>query len=175
MILWYCNNRIKHVNCKPANRTLFKCDVLFPFVFLCSFYFLFWICDSESFEYHSKKPLREKCPYSEFFGPFFPTFGLNKERYGVSLRVRENKDQKNSEYGHFSRSEHHCGKWPGLYTVRILPFRELKWKSNPSSMYQFKVNKWNVRTMCKIGSKLTSRHQNDVVGRFHLLFWRFCC
>ena len=35
--------------------------------------------------------LREKCPYSEFSGPY-------------SVRMRENTDQKNSEYGHFSSS-----------------------------------------------------------------------
>ena len=38
--------------------------------------------------------LREKCPYSKFSGPYFPTFGMNTQ----------NKDQKNSEYEHFSRS-----------------------------------------------------------------------
>ena len=43
-------------------------------------------------------------------GPPFPAFGLNTERYGVSIspysvRMRENADQKNSEYGQFSRSE----------------------------------------------------------------------
>ena len=44
-----------------------------------------------------------------FFGPYFPALGLNKGRYGVSLRIQsemlENTDQKNSEYGNFSRSE----------------------------------------------------------------------
>ena len=39
-----------------------------------------------------------------FSGPYFLTFGLNTERYLVSVRMRENLDQKNSEYGHFSRS-----------------------------------------------------------------------
>ena len=44
-----------------------------------------------------------------FSGPYFPSFGLNTERYSVSLRISlvqmlENTDQKNSEYGHFSRS-----------------------------------------------------------------------
>ena len=37
-----------------------------------------------------------------FSGPHFPTFGLNTERY--ALTMRENTNQKNSEYGHFSRS-----------------------------------------------------------------------
>ena len=35
--------------------------------------------------------LRKKCPYSELFWsaflPHFPAFGLNTERYGVSLRI----------------------------------------------------------------------------------------
>ena len=39
-------------------------------------------------------PLREKCPYSTFFGPYFAAFELNT-------------DQKNFEYGHFSCSVHH--------------------------------------------------------------------
>ena len=30
--------------------------------------------------------MREKCPNTEFFsGPYFPAFGLNTERYAVSL------------------------------------------------------------------------------------------
>ena len=33
-------------------------------------------------------------------GQYFPAFGLNAERY-YSFRMRENKDQKNSKYGHF--------------------------------------------------------------------------
>ena len=32
--------------------------------------------------------LYEKCPYSEFSGPYFPTFGLNTKRYSVSLRIQ---------------------------------------------------------------------------------------
>ena len=33
-------------------------------------------------------PLREKCPYLEFSGPYFSTFGLNSERYGVSHLIQ---------------------------------------------------------------------------------------
>ena len=36
-----------------------------------------------------------------YSGLHFCEFGLNSERYGV--RMRENVDQNNSEYGHFSR------------------------------------------------------------------------
>ena len=37
----------------------------------------------------------------QFSGPYFPAFGLNTE---YSVRMRENTEQKNSEYGHFLRS-----------------------------------------------------------------------
>ena len=40
-----------------------------------------------------------------FSGPYFPTFGLNTERY--SVRTRENTDQKIFEYRHFSCSDYH--------------------------------------------------------------------
>ena len=46
------------------------------------------------FMVNCKTTLHEKCPYSEFSGRYFPAFGLNT-------------DQKNSEYGHFSRSANH--------------------------------------------------------------------
>ena len=55
-----------------------------------------------------KESLREKCPYSEFSGPYFSAFGLNTEIRSIasySVQIRENTDQKNSEYGHFLRSE----------------------------------------------------------------------
>ena len=52
--------------------------------------------------------LREKCPYSGFF---WSVFSCLRTEYGemrsispYSVRIRENTDQKNSEYGHFSRS-----------------------------------------------------------------------
>ena len=53
--------------------------------------------------------LREKCPYSEFFWSAFSHIRTEyKEILRISpypVQVRENTDQKNSEYGHFSRSE----------------------------------------------------------------------
>ena len=56
----------------------------------------------------SRLTLREKYPYSVCSGTYFPAFGLNTERYRVSLRIqsecRKNTDQKNSKHGHFSRS-----------------------------------------------------------------------
>ena len=55
-----------------------------------------------------KVTLREKCSYSlSFSGLYFSAFGLNTEMLCISpysVRMRENNDQKNSEYGHFPRS-----------------------------------------------------------------------
>ena len=55
-----------------------------------------------------KIPLREKCPYSQFF---WSVFSLIRIEYGEILsispylvRMWENEDQKNSEYSHFSPS-----------------------------------------------------------------------
>ena len=45
----------------------------------------------------SRYPMHEKCPYSEFFWSVFS--GIR------TVQMRENMDQKNSEYGHFSRSD----------------------------------------------------------------------
>ena len=41
-----------------------------------------------------------------YSGPHFPAFGLN------SVRMWENVDQNNSEYGHFSRSVSHVDPLP---------------------------------------------------------------
>ena len=45
---------------------------------------------------HSVKSFRIR----SYSGPYFPAFGLNTERYAA---LRENTDQKNSEYGHFTQ------------------------------------------------------------------------
>ena len=52
--------------------------------------------------------LRKKCPYTEIF---WSAFSHIRTKHGeirsispYSLRMRENLDQNNSEYGHFSRS-----------------------------------------------------------------------
>ena len=46
-------------------------------------------------------------PFPSYSGPHFPAFALNtkdmKYLTPYSLRMRENTDQNNSEYGHFSR------------------------------------------------------------------------
>ena len=53
----------------------------------------------------SNQPLREKCPYFKFSWSVFSGIRTGYEevrRY--SVQMPENKNQKNSEYGHFSRS-----------------------------------------------------------------------
>ena len=50
----------------------------------------------------------ETCPYSEFFWSVFPRiqteYGEIPQISPYSVRMRGNTDQKNSEYGHFSRT-----------------------------------------------------------------------
>ena len=56
-----------------------------------------------------KYTLRKKCPYSELFWSAFSNIRIE---YGeirsislYSVQMRENPDQNNSEYSHFSRSD----------------------------------------------------------------------
>ena len=51
--------------------------------------------------------LRGKCPFRSFSGQYFPAFRLNSE----------NKEQKNSEYGHVLRSVR-----VGLFVIEALSF-----------------------------------------------------
>ena len=52
--------------------------------------------------------LREKCPYSELFWFAFSCIWIEYEEIlrisPYSVRIRENVEQNNSKYGHFSRS-----------------------------------------------------------------------
>ena len=54
------------------------------------------------------RSLREKCPYSGFFWSVFSRiwtkYGDIRSISPYSVQMRENTDQKNPEYGHFSRS-----------------------------------------------------------------------
>ena len=47
--------------------------------------------------------------YGVFSGPYFPAFGLNTERYEVSLRIQSKcgkiRTKKYSVFGHFSRGD----------------------------------------------------------------------
>ena len=53
--------------------------------------------------------------YGVIFAPYFPVFGLNKERYSLSLRIqseyRKIRTRNNSVFEHFSRSVSHDCFW----------------------------------------------------------------
>ena len=59
-----------------------------------------------------KHALREKCPCSEFFWSvssrirteYGEILSVRREYLSLLAQIRENTDQKNSEYGPFSRS-----------------------------------------------------------------------
>ena len=55
--------------------------------------------------------LRKKFPYSDFFWSVFPRiqteYGEIRSISPYSVRMRENTNQKNFEYEHFSRSAYH--------------------------------------------------------------------
>ena len=62
-----------------------------------------------------KETLRKKCPYSELF---WSAFSRIRTEYGeilpispYSVRMRENADQNNSEYGQFLRCERYIKTW----------------------------------------------------------------
>ena len=68
--------------------------------------------------------LCEKCPYSEFFWYVFSSIWTKYREilciFPYSVLMRENTDQKNSEYGHFSRSVKCTKKVKGviMYNLR---------------------------------------------------------
>ena len=77
-----------------------------------------------------------------FSGPYFPVFGLNTDCARVSflikhslysVRMRENTDKKNFEYGHFSRN---ANQLTALYVVTILIFNRLRF--TPTLYYRFR-------------------------------------
>ena len=62
--------------------------------------------------------------YGVLSGPYFPAFGLNTDRHGVSLRINfecgKVRTRKNSVFGHFSRNvkKRHCDL--GLSSLKFL-------------------------------------------------------
>ena len=64
----------------------------------------------QSYSYFDFTILRKNVLIRSYSGPYFPVFGLNTERYRLSLRIQSEcrklrtRQQTNSEYRHFSRS-----------------------------------------------------------------------
>ena len=55
-------------------------------------------------DHPAKRPLHKKCPYLKLFWSVFPGIRTEYEEIRSISQMRENTDQINSEYGHFSRS-----------------------------------------------------------------------
>ena len=68
----------------------------------CRYFSFIWIfCSESSFKSTSRKSVRIR----SFSGPYFPAFGLNAERYRVSLHIQTECGKigpENPEYGHES-------------------------------------------------------------------------
>ena len=95
------------------------CQIMIFFHLWChllSKYMIFKLCS----------PLCEMCPNTEF-----PAFGLNTERYFVSVRIQSEcgkiRSRKNSVFGHFSRSAH---------VVEFNDFTQI--------IYKYHKNLWNI-------------------------------
>ena len=60
-----------------------------------------------------KTSLREKRPYSEFFWSIFSPYSdqIRRDTSPYSVRMQEDMDQKNSEYGHLLRSAYLIPCW----------------------------------------------------------------
>ena len=74
--------------------------------------------------------LREKCPYSELF---WSAFSRIRTEYGeirsislYSVRMGENADQNNSEYGYFLSSVNHTGIYAMAQIIFLLPPRDIE-------------------------------------------------
>ena len=107
------------------------------FIFKC---FLEWFRHFYSLLVHQlvQVPLREKCQNMfcqnrVFSGPYFPAFGLNTERYFVSLCTQSEcskiRTRKNSVFGLFSRSVPKVNN--DLFSNNFMELWNTSWKLLP--------------------------------------------
>ena len=85
---------------------------------------ILFICDFQRLHL----PLREKVSkYGVISGLHIPTFGLNTERYFITLRIQSEcgkiRTKNNSLFGHFSRSVHITKMFMVLHELREVIFR----------------------------------------------------
>ena len=94
------NNFKVHTRFSEISSLFFIFRYIFPF-FIFRYIFPF-------FSNHRLHTAWKVSKYRVFSGPYFPAFGLNMERYRVSLRIQSEfwkiRTTKNSAFGHFSRS-----------------------------------------------------------------------
>ena len=93
-----------------------------------------------------KDPLSKKCPYSKLF---WSAFSRIRTEYGeirsislCSVRMRENADQNNSEYGYFSRSDRFEKIVNGFSPLTIITKRSILdvWQGSECVSVQTKQN-----------------------------------
>ena len=85
--------------------------------------------------------------YKVFSGPYFPAFGLNTERYGVSLCIQskcgKTRTRKNFVFGHFLRSVCvTCRSFLFDFLLQIINERNRLLASALNDHYIFYVNNW---------------------------------
>ena len=111
-------SRSRHYYWDFWNQKYFWFMILTSTLFLQNFKCLEQLLKSRNHQTHvklsrnSKVVMHKKCPYSKLFWstffPHIPAFGLNTERYEVSLRIQSEcgniRTRNNSVFGHFSCS-----------------------------------------------------------------------
>ena len=84
-----------------------------------------------------------------FSSPYFPAFGLNTERYGISLRIQskcgKKGTRKNSVFGHFSRSVNKSFAMFNLQTIRYNDWS--------CTTYWYKIHCYEKQPLSKISKK----------------------
>ena len=136
--------------------------------------------------------LRQKCPYLEFFWSVFSRIrtkyremrSISSHSVRCSVRMRENTDQKNSEYKHFSHStgrgilqqylnqEENADRRRNKHyrktaNITLQTTRIQQYFLSPSSALTVPISRDNLPTFHKhIGSKETC------LGNFHILMTR---
>ena len=94
---------VQHISIFSCSKFLFKLfETFIKFTKLLSKLLVWGFHFILHFKHHCYS-LREKCPYSELHWFRIFLYILRKSPY--SVRMRENTDQNNSEYGHFLRSD----------------------------------------------------------------------
>ena len=92
---------------------------------------VFGQCIPDSTMNTENSTLLKKCPYSDYSGPHFLAFGLNTEKYGVSLVCSPIVEK--------------CG--PEQLPIRTLHALLLAY---PPNKYMFKANNQSTRNRCEI-------------------------
>ena len=100
--------------------------------------------------------LRKMCKYSEFLWYVFSRIWTEYRdllwRSPYSVRMRGNTDQKNSKYGHFSRSDwqlHDAREELKHSKKQQRPYGRYVKRGYPVNIYLFKSNNKNISERCE--------------------------